>query len=241
MLNEFKKRLPPYISYRTFQHFMEMMEQTGVPSRIDRSYWGDKYSGSVGTQLVGALHFLGLVDGTNTPTLLMKELVNRRGSQRTEVLRQVTTGAYVFILGKDFDGQTATHGQMEELLHKNFQLTDDVARKCIKFFVSLAQDSGVKVSPFILKNYRNSNSSTIIKKTSKKNLSRIKIIPPSPPEDDPVPKQMPSGVLLADLVAKFPTLDPGWPDEIKAKWFDAFFEMLHRNLDDNGGKNNRLS
>jgi hypothetical protein len=236
MSNDLKKRLPPYISYRTFQHFIEMLEGEAVlPSRIDRSYWGDKYSGSVGTQLVGALHFLGLLDGDNVPTLHLKELVQRRGSQRKEVLKQVTTDAFVFVLGKDFDGQKATHAQMQELLHKNFQLTDDVARKCIKFFVSIATEADVKVSPFILKNYRNSPNSTIVKKPSRKISGGTKIDYVEPTSLEEIPKISPQGELMTTLLKKFPELDPTWPDEVKLKWFDAFFEMLKRNTDNAGG------
>lgn len=240
MISEQKKRLPPYISYRTFQHFIDMMEQEGIPARIDRSYWGSKYSGSVGTQLVGALHFLGLLDNNNIPGTRLKELVNRRGSQRTDVLRQTTTDAYVFILGNDFDAQKATYDQIEELLHKNFQLTDDVARKCIKFFLSLAQEAGVKVSPFIQKKYRNAASSTITRKSSKKTSGRTNKNFAAPAQDDEVPKRAPSGELLNDLLAKFPALDPSWPDEVKLKWFDAFFEMLKRSVGTGNGNGNKL-
>lgn len=235
MSNDLKKRLPPYISYRTFQHFIEMLEQDGVPARIDRSYWGDKYSGSVGTQLVGALHFLGLLDGDNVPTLHLKELIQRRGSQRDLVLHQITTDAYVFMLGPEFDGQKATHAQLQELLHKHFQITDDVARKCIKFFVSIATEADVKVSPFILKNYRNSPNSTIVKKPSRKITGRTKIDYTEPTALEEIPKSSPQGELMTTLLKKFPELDPNWPDEVKLKWFDAFFEMLKRNGDNPGG------
>lgn len=240
MVNELRKRLPPYISYRTFQHFIEMLEQEGVlPSRIDRSFWGEKYSGSVGTQLIGALRYLDLIDNENIPTLDLKELVQRRGSQRNEVLKHITTNSYVFILGKDFDGQKATHQQMEELFHKNFQLTDDVARKCIKFFVSLATEANVKVSPFILKNYRNSPNSTIVKKPSRKIPAGTKTDYVEPTAFDEIPRTSPSGELMGNLLKKFPELDPSWPDEVKLKWFDAFFEMLKRNVDGSNGNSGK--
>jgi len=240
MVNELKKRLPPYISYRTFHHFIEMLEQDGIPNRIDRSYWGNNYSGSVGTQLLGALHFLGLIDSNNIPTARLKELISRRGSQRNDILRQTTTDAYVFILGNNFDAQKATYDEIDELLHRNFQLTDDVARKCIKFFLSLAQEAGVKVSPFIQKKYRNSGSSTTLKKYSKRLGGRTNKNIAAPIEYDEVPKRTPSGELLSDLLAKFPALDPSWPDEVKLKWFDAFFEMLKRSVGTVGGNGNKL-
>jgi hypothetical protein len=240
MVNEVKKRLPPYISYRTFQHFIEMLEQENVlPSRIDRSYWGDKFSGSVGTQLIAALRYLNLIDNNNIPTLHLKEIVQYRGSQRKEVLKQITTNSYVFVLGKDFDGQKATRQQMEELFQKNFQLADDVTRKCIKFFMSLADEADVKVSPFILKNYRNSPNSTFVKKPSRKNAMKIKNddVEPSAPEE--IPRASLPGEFMGNLFKKFPEFNPAWTDEVKLKWFDAFFEMLKRNFDGangNGGK-----
>ena len=52
-----RKHLPPYVSYRTFYNFIERLQQH-MPSRIDRSYWGELLSGSNGTQLMAALRFL---------------------------------------------------------------------------------------------------------------------------------------------------------------------------------------
>ena len=62
-----QKRLPPYVSYRTFQAFVDGLQQV-IPARIDRSYWGERSSGSTGTQLMSALRFLGLIDVNDTPT-----------------------------------------------------------------------------------------------------------------------------------------------------------------------------
>ena len=35
----------PYVSYRTFRNFLELLKE-GLPSRIDRSVWGPRYSGT---------------------------------------------------------------------------------------------------------------------------------------------------------------------------------------------------
>ncbi|MDD4465958.1 MAG: hypothetical protein PHY25_04705, partial [Dehalococcoidales bacterium] len=56
-----RRQLPPYVSYRSFWNFLDRLREA-VPARIDRSYWGDKFSGSTGTQLMGALRYLGLID-----------------------------------------------------------------------------------------------------------------------------------------------------------------------------------
>ena len=76
-----RKRLPPYISYRTFHNFVERLQQQ-LPARIDRSYWGDMLSGSTGTQLMAALRFLDLIDENGRPTDRLKPLVN--GQRRSE-------------------------------------------------------------------------------------------------------------------------------------------------------------
>ena len=49
--------VPPYVPYRTFQTFLEFL-QDGIPARIDRSVWGSRFSGSSGTQLMTALKVL---------------------------------------------------------------------------------------------------------------------------------------------------------------------------------------
>jgi hypothetical protein len=73
MLSSSSKKLsPPYVSYRTFLNFVEGLQQT-MPARIDRSYWGDRFSGSTGTQLVSALRFLDLIDVNGFPTLKLRQ------------------------------------------------------------------------------------------------------------------------------------------------------------------------
>jgi len=69
-----RKHLPPYVSYRTFHNFIERLQQR-MPSRIDRSYWGDILSGSTGTQLMAALKFLGLIDTNGKPAERLSALV----------------------------------------------------------------------------------------------------------------------------------------------------------------------
>jgi len=95
------KYLPPYISYRTFQNFIDRLQQ-GIPSRIDRSFWGDKLSGSTGTQLMTALRFLGLIDTSGVPTSRFKQLVTSKGIQKKDILKQITTDSYQFVFSESF-------------------------------------------------------------------------------------------------------------------------------------------
>lgn len=220
--NASKKLLPPYVSYRTFLNFIEGLQQT-MPARIDRSYWGDRFSGSTGTQLVSALRFLDLVDVSGFPTVKLRQLVGSKGSQRTELLKQITHESYSFFFMSQVDPQAATYSQLEEAFHDNYQIASDVARKCIKFFIELASDSGMKLSPFVTKKNRTARPVTALKKPSKvqdKNTGT---------EIPQQPGLIPNGISLDKLlIDKFPGFDPSWPDDVKLKWFSAFDELLKR-------------
>ncbi len=215
-----RKRSPPYVSYRTFLNFIDGLQQQ-VPSRIDRSYWGSMLSGSTGTQLMSALRFLGLMDAGGKPTERLKPLVSAKGDQRRELLKEVAYEAFGFVLQDPFDPQNATYAQLREVFHDTFPLTDDVNRKCIKFFIALASDVGIPLSSFITKRSRSTHTSTGTKITTKRASARTN-------QNLTVPQHMeeiPDG-----LLAKFPTFDPAWSDEVKLKWFDAFDKLMMRSL-----------
>jgi hypothetical protein len=221
-----RKHLPPYVSYRTFRNFLDGLQQ-GIPARIDRSYWGDRWSGSTGSQLVAALRFLSLVDSNGVPTNRLKQLVSARDVQRTEIIRQLATEAFAFILHSSLDPQTATYSQIEELLHNTYQVTPDVSRKCIKFFVGLASDAEIQLSPFIIKKSKVRTPSTGTRRTCPKGIIRTKMDSAVPQNSTEIPVQ---GSLDKILLSKFPTFDPNWTDEVKIKWFDAFDTLLKRVL-----------
>jgi hypothetical protein len=217
-----KKMLPPYVSYRTFLNFLDGLSQT-MPARIDRSYWGDRLSGSTGTQLISAMRFLDLIDNSGFPTVKLRQLVVNKGNQRTEILKQITRESYSFFFLSQSDPNSVTYAQLEECFLENYQVASDVARKCIKFFISLSGDGGMKLSPFVTKKARTVRLPAGTKKQAK-SLDKN--------NRTEIPKQptiIPNGIALDKLlIDKFPGFDPAWPDEVKLKWFAAFDELLKR-------------
>jgi len=221
-----KKTLPPYVSYRTFRNFIDGL-QLGMPSRIDRSYWGDKLSGSNGTQLITALRFLGLLDSDGIPQTRLKQLVSARGTQKAEILKQVAYTAFSFLAGRSLDPQVATYAQLEEAFYNNYQVTGDVARKCIKFFLNLESDAGIILSPFIVKKSKTIHADSVRKRTVKRENNGTKRNSVTSLAVDSVPTLT---TWYEMVLAKFPTFDPTWSDEIKLKWFEAFDALLKRGL-----------
>ncbi len=222
-----RKRLPPYVSYRTFRNFVDGLQQRGMPARIDRSYWSDMLSGSTGTQLMAALRFLNLVDDLGRPAGHLKPLVGAKGDQRVVVLREMANECFDFVLQGSLEPQNATYSQLEEIFHDKYQLTGDLSRKCLKFFIELTNDAGIPLSPFITKRFRSGRTVTGTKPVTKKSTARtVRHLPvPQDVEDSPA-----LGAWDRILLTKFPTFDPSWSDELKLKWFAGFDELLKRVL-----------
>jgi len=140
---------PPYTSYRTFKTFIEDLHEHGVPSRIDRSVL-TRFSGVVGTQLMHALRFLGLIEDDGRPTERLKGLVKAHGTGNwSERLLELLRHEYAPMFAIDLE--TATPSHFNEAFRKAFPAADAVVQKCVTFFLYAANDAGVKISGRVLK------------------------------------------------------------------------------------------
>jgi Family of unknown function (DUF5343) len=140
---------PPYTSYRTFKTFIEDLQEHGVPSRIDRSVL-TRFSGVVGTQLMHALRFLGLIEDDGLPRQRLKELVNAHGAGHwPEKLLELLQEGYAPMFAIDLE--TATPSHFNEAFRRAFPAADAVVQKCVTFFLYAANDAGVKISGRVLK------------------------------------------------------------------------------------------
>ncbi len=166
-----------------------------------------------------ALRFLNLVDVNGTPTNLLRTLVSTRGIQKKETLRQITSESFIFLSEGSLDLQTATYAQLEEAFKRTFELTDSVNRKCIKFFITLANDASIPLSQFITKRSRLLPNATGTKPAVKRKGTKTKLNLPVPQESEDIPV-----IVTWDrmLLTKFPTFDPTWSDEVKLGWLEVF-------------------
>jgi hypothetical protein len=193
---------PPYTSYRTFKTFIEDLHEHGVPSRIDRSVL-TRFSGVVGTQLMHALRFLGLIEDDGRPTGRLKELVNAHATghwpeKLLERLRQEYAPMFAI------DLETATPSHFNEAFRKAFPAADAVVQKCVTFFLYAANDAGVRISGRVLKG-RKPRSLTprrkLVKPASAHPPIREFEATPSPPQAPlpPLDGKTPSEMLLTHL------------------------------------------
>jgi Family of unknown function (DUF5343) len=192
-------RTPPYTSYRTFKTFIQDLREQGVPSRIDRSVL-TRFSGVVGTQLMHALRFLGLIAEQGRPTQRLTELVNAFGAGNwSETLLELLRQEYSAMFAIDLE--TATPSHFNEAFRKAFPAADAVVQKCVTFFLYAANDAGVKISARVLKGRK--PRSLTPRKRHAPSTAPAREIPAARSEPQPVAPRVegkkPSEILLAYL------------------------------------------
>ena len=196
-MQKIKNKIPPYVSFKTFQTFLEFLSE-GMPNRIDRSVWLNKFSGSNGTQIMTAIKFFELIDINGIPSEDFKNLVSRDINLQKKVLRKLLYKYYSPIF--DLDLSNATKSQLREAF-RGFGTKEGVIVKCESFFIQAAKYSEIKVSSHILAakstndfNIQNNKSDTNI------NLARL-------------------------ILDKYPDFDPNWSDELKKSWIDSLTKL----------------
>jgi hypothetical protein len=208
--------LPPYLSYKTFAAFVEGLK-VGIPARIDRSVM-KTLSGANQSWLMGALRYLKLATDEGVPTDRLRQLVDSEGADRQKRLQEVAKSAYGFLFREGFHLQTATPRQLDEAFAKAGP-TGDTVRRCVTFFVAMAKDAGLQLSPHIEKTSRASRVTTRRRRTNGAGGTGVLEQPTKPDTVKPLTE------LLLD---KFPAFDPAWTDEVKTKWFAAFGDLMER-------------
>lgn len=219
-----KPLVPPYLSYKTFRAFIDSLRQ-GMPNRIDRSLMGTM-SGAVQGGLTAALRYLYLIGDQGAPTEHLIQLVNSEGADHQRVLREILIAGYAFLFADGFDLTNATSLAFEERFRE--VASGDTVRKCEAFFLAAAQDADIPISRHILARGARGRPNTRQKLrrgpigSGLKVLHAITDIGHEERSNSPAPPISVEQMLLA----KFPSFDPAWSEEVQAKWFDAFNRIM---------------
>jgi hypothetical protein len=140
-----RRASPPYLPFKTFLNFIDMLSATVVPHRIDASIMS-KYPGSIKAQLRAGLGYIGAIDDQAIVQPSFKELVGARG---TDMWRDVFTTQffdwYREILG-DLDLDTATLSQLKDRF-KAAGVEGSVIIKATRFFLAALDEAGLSYSP----------------------------------------------------------------------------------------------
>lgn len=186
-------RIPPYVSYRTLLNLLTEFKAQGIPSRIDRSVMAHK-SGTVQSQLLLALKYLGLIKGSGHPTEKLRSLVHSEGPEGKALLGRILRDSYDFVFDGGFDLRTATSDQAEELFQST-GASGETVRRCIAFFLAAAHQADVDCSPYI-RPHRKTKSSARRKTSAEKEPAPDHSYPLSSGEQESKRLQLCSGGCL---------------------------------------------
>jgi len=190
--------------------------QQHLPGRVDRSYLRDLgFSDSAILTIKTALYFLGLVDDQHEPTERLQKLAQAEGDASKTLLRGMIEEAYHPILA-GLNLETATPDLLQQRFAK-YGADNNVGSKCVSFFLALAKDAGISLSPYLL------NKSRLGAR------QRVSMTPtPSPPRrrrssssaSGNFSARYDNGLTISPLTTKLPDFDPGWPKEVRDEWFE---------------------
>lgn len=219
-------RVPPmYASYLTFVTLLDWLRETKhVPSQFDRSWWGTKFSGSGGAQLMAGLRFLGLLN-KDEPVDRLEQIAFAPNDQRPALLADLLRDAY----GADLiAGLPRMTPKMLSDGIGALGTTDATHHKAVAFFVNAAKAAQLPVPNAIAKQARNRPSPTT-RKPVPKPRDTVTVKPPddrTPPIDPSVTYPRGTHPALVPFLSDLVTLGPTWDAATYRRWKDTFDRVL---------------
>jgi hypothetical protein len=227
MTTEKKLPAPAYVSFGTFRNFLDWLGEVGVPSRIDRSFWGQKFSGAAGAQLVATLRFFGLIDENGVPDPAL-ETMAKDVEQRKVTLRSLMKRYDPALDGLDLERATA--GELDERFRR-YSITGATFGRAIAFFVQAAQYSGIPLSPYITQRRRTAKGNGASVQPRRRGRQ-----PKAKPEGEKPEPQVIRPTSIVDSLGLHPTVTPllqdlnrigsNWDKADRDKWIATFLAVL---------------
>jgi hypothetical protein len=214
---------PPYVAFRTFLNFLDWLHEAGVPTRIDRSFWGERLSGAYGFQLMAALHFLHLIDDDNKPKPELETMALDL-DRRKATLRERLEESYADAIGA-INLEKATHGELEDRF-RIYDIAGETLRKALVFFIHAAGYAGMPLSAHITKKTRGMRGNGAKKRghPAKRKSSQEK-----QPQDRSVsdlPKRHNLHQSIDGLLSDLARIGPSWTKEERDRWVNTFIANI---------------
>lgn len=143
----------PYLPFATFKSFIGGFSADSIPPRIDRSLM-KSLSGSDQSAVLTALRFFGLVEASKNDAVTerFRNLVKANAAgpdQWKATLKPIFESSYQTIV--DGLDKTATPAQLDERFRDYGQVNGSVLDKAVRLYLSLAEETGVELSPLFKK------------------------------------------------------------------------------------------
>ena len=214
------KHIPPYVPYGTFRTFIKRLGGN-VPRHVDRGLM-PFISGTVQSQLMATLRYLGMVHQNGQPTDRLTRLIKSGCLDSKDVFNEIVTSSYADLFNP-LDLARASAWQIEERF-REAGASGVTLRKCIAFFLAAAREAGLQVSqeikPFAGARGRAARRTATPAALHQQSTEQAETASTTTRSQDL------SSNWRDSLLSKFPSFEPTWPDEVKVKWFDAFEKLM---------------
>ena len=140
------KKMAPYVAFASFKTFLSnLREGGGAPIVIDNSVFGN-ISGTLRSQLKGALKFFGFIDEGNKPTAGLHKAVAATASDAEwkALVKDLLAEHYAPILAHPL--ASTTPSQLQKEFQDNYGGSVDVIEKAITFFIYAAKEAAVPLT-----------------------------------------------------------------------------------------------
>ncbi len=166
-------RKPSYIAFKTFLTAVETFEQ-GLPPMLDRSVW-PTFSGGLQSHTLNAFKFLGLIDENGKVQEILEKLVNAKGENRKDVIKEIINGKYKEAV--KLGSVNASFQQLQDHF-RSFGVQGGTLEMVVRFFLDACKFTGIKYSPLWASAKKTSRRG---KKEEPPAPGDGKVIPPTPP------------------------------------------------------------
>lgn len=223
-----RKFVAPYLPWKTVFNFLERLEESGTPDRIDRTYL-DNLSGQDQSYLLGALKLFGLIDDTGRLQPLMEELRNK--ATRPAAFRALLQTYYADAVALP---DNATQGQLEEIFRDKYNVHGATLRKSLTFYLRAAQYAGIPVS----KNFKSAGpaageTTARPRRTTRRvtrrdpaTASAQEAVPQPPVKNDPGEGSIPVHAMLRGAILWLSENGPLWTEAQADTWIESFSNLV---------------
>ncbi len=140
---------PPYVSFSALLAFLNKLNETAVPSRIDASLFG-KASGAISYGVIAALKTFKLIDTNGAPNDEFRKLVAASEEARKPLFRDLLKRAYPTLFDGEIELATVSAGQFDEHIRTTYDAMGSTIDKIAAFFIAAAKYAGEPLSPHLL-------------------------------------------------------------------------------------------
>ena len=175
------ERLPPYVSYLTWTKLLNGLVNF-LPDVVDSSVYSQlRFSGSDTKKLRTTLRYLNLIDETGVPSERLHDLVRAyrgEGESEATVLLKIMREAYPFLSDGSLNLRTATWKQLTDRFDA-IGATANLQRQCVSFFLHMATEAGLEVSPHLSSRSKTGlGRPSIVRKTRRKQRQKTQQLGP---------------------------------------------------------------